>query len=43
MHLWRERCRSRRELALLDESALKDIGLSRYERCQESCKWFWMQ
>ncbi|HKV17264.1 MAG TPA: DUF1127 domain-containing protein [Reyranella sp.] len=39
--LWRERSRSRRHLALLDDRALADIGLSRAEQWQESRKRFW--
>lgn len=39
--LWRERNRSRRHLALLDDRALADIGLSRAEQWQESHKRFW--
>ena len=41
LRLWRERSRSRRHLALLDDRALADIGLSRAEQRQESCKRFW--
>jgi uncharacterized protein YjiS (DUF1127 family) len=39
--LWHERSRSRRHLALLDDRALADIGLSRAGQWQESRKRFW--
>ena len=39
--LWHERSCSRRHLALLDDRALADIGLSRAEQWQESRKRFW--
>jgi uncharacterized protein YjiS (DUF1127 family) len=39
--LWRERSRSRRHLALLDDRALADIGISRAEQWKESRKRFW--
>jgi uncharacterized protein YjiS (DUF1127 family) len=41
LSLWRDRSRSRRHLALLDDRALADIGLSRAEQWKESRKRFW--
>lgn len=39
--LWRERYRSRRALALLDDRTLADVGISRAEQWQESRKRCW--
>lgn len=41
MHLWRQRVRTRRRLAALDERQLADIGISRSERLAEVGKPFW--
>lgn len=41
LRLWSERHRSRRALALLDDSQLRDIGLTRIEARRESSLWFW--
>ncbi|WIM12213.1 DUF1127 domain-containing protein [Enhydrobacter sp.] len=41
LSLWRDRSRSRRQLALLDDRALADVGLSRAEQWKESRKRFW--
>jgi len=39
--LWRQRSRSRRQLALLNDRALADVGISRAEQWQEIHKRFW--
>jgi uncharacterized protein YjiS (DUF1127 family) len=39
---WRQRLRSRYELESLDDSLLRDIGLSRGEAGFEASKPFWM-
>jgi uncharacterized protein YjiS (DUF1127 family) len=39
--LWQERARSRHVLSLMDEAALKDIGLSRSTADLEINKPFW--
>ncbi len=39
--LWRERWRQRQMLGALDDSLLKDIGLSRADVEQERAKPFW--
>ena len=39
--LWSERSRQRRELAELNDRALKDIGLTRIDALRESAKPFW--
>ena len=39
--LWQERARSRQVLSLMDEAALKDIGLSRSLAENEINKPFW--
>lgn len=38
---WHERRRQRRDLALLSEELLKDIGLTRLDADKESHKWPW--
>ncbi|MDD0841610.1 DUF1127 domain-containing protein [Pseudomonas sp. Gutcm_11s] len=38
---WRELARQRRQLAMLDESALKDMGLTRGDVMQECERPFW--
>ena len=38
---WHELARQRRQLAALDEAALKDIGLSRADALQEVERPFW--
>nr|WP_177326871.1 DUF1127 domain-containing protein [Pseudomonas sp. ML96] len=38
---WQELARQRRQLAMLDEMALKDMGLSRGDVMQESERPFW--
>lgn len=39
--LWRERGRSRRALAALDETRLRDIGLTTLDVRRETAKPFW--
>jgi uncharacterized protein YjiS (DUF1127 family) len=39
--LWRERARQRQALAGLDDSQLRDIGITRYDAEHESNKPFW--
>ena len=39
--LWQDRRRQRRDLAMLSESLLKDIGVTRLEASNESRKWPW--
>ncbi len=41
MDLWQQRIVQRKQLRLLDEHLLKDIGLSRQEAIVESRKPFW--
>jgi uncharacterized protein YjiS (DUF1127 family) len=38
---WRRRVRGRRELALMSDHSLRDIGLTRYDAVQEIRKPFW--
>lgn len=38
---WRVRARDLRALAAMDERALKDLGLSRYDVWAEAAKWRW--
>jgi uncharacterized protein YjiS (DUF1127 family) len=38
---WRELARQRRQLAMLSDMALKDLGLSRADIMQESDRPFW--
>jgi uncharacterized protein YjiS (DUF1127 family) len=38
---WRRRVRDRRELALMSDRSLRDIGLTRYDAFQEIRKPFW--
>ncbi len=38
---WRQRARTRRQLAALDEHQLSDIGISPSERIAELAKPFW--
>jgi len=42
LKLWRERARSRAELADLDNHTLNDIGLTRIDVAREITKRFWM-
>ncbi len=39
--LWSQRRKSRRDLSLLDDHMLNDIGLSPRQAEQEYSKWFW--
>lgn len=39
--LWKQRARTRRQLALLDDRQLSDIGISTAERTEEVSKPFW--
>jgi len=41
LRLWRQRLRTRRQLAQLDARQLADIGISRSERSAELDKPFW--
>ncbi|GAB6390426.1 DUF1127 domain-containing protein [Stutzerimonas marianensis] len=41
IHLWRQRARTRRQLAALDERQLADVGISHSERQDELNKPFW--
>ena len=43
LDVWRKRLRSRRELVLLDERSLRDIGLTRWDALHEARKPFWRQ
>jgi len=38
---WRLRMRARRELALMSERSLRELGLTRYDALQEIRKSFW--
>jgi uncharacterized protein YjiS (DUF1127 family) len=38
---WRLRMRARRELALMSERSLRELGLTRYDALQEIRKPFW--
>jgi len=38
---WRRRARSRRELAVLCDRCLRDIGVTRYDAYREAHKPFW--
>ena len=38
---WRQRVRSRRDLTALSERDLSDIGLTRVDAFNETCKPFW--
>ena len=38
---WRERAQMRRQLLMLDDRLLKDIGISRLEAMHEAEKPFW--
>ena len=38
---WRQRVRSRRELMMLSERDLSDMGLTRLDAFNETCKPFW--
>ncbi len=38
---WHQLAKERRQLAMLDDAALKDIGLSRADALQESERPFW--
>lgn len=39
---WRQRARSRRELAGLSDRCLRDIGVTRYDADREARKPFWL-
>jgi len=39
--LWRERSRSRHQLAQLETRDLEDVGLTRLDQQRECAKWFW--
>ena len=41
--IWRQRLRDRRELALMDERSLHDIGLTRCDALHEARKPFWQE
>ena len=41
LRLWRQRARSRRELAGFDDYLLRDLGMSRSQAQFESGKRFW--
>lgn len=41
LQLWRQRSRTRRQLAMLDERLLADAGISHSERMDELDKPFW--
>jgi uncharacterized protein YjiS (DUF1127 family) len=41
LRLWRQRARTRRQLAALDDHQLADIGVSPSERTTELAKPFW--
>ena len=41
LRLWRQRSRSRAELAVLDERTLRDFGMSRSQATFEAAKPFW--
>jgi uncharacterized protein YjiS (DUF1127 family) len=41
--IWRKRLRDRRELALMDERSLRDIGLTRHDAFYEARKPFWRE
>ena len=41
VQLWRARRRGRRELAVLDDRALRDIAMTRLDAVRESRKRFW--
>jgi uncharacterized protein YjiS (DUF1127 family) len=43
LDIWRQRLRSRRELVLLDDRSLRDIGLTRYDAVREARKPFWRE
>jgi uncharacterized protein YjiS (DUF1127 family) len=43
LDIWRRRLRDRRELALLDDRSLRDIGLTRYDALREARKPFWRE
>jgi uncharacterized protein YjiS (DUF1127 family) len=41
--MWRQRLRERRELALMDERSLRDVGLTRCDALYEARKPFWRE
>jgi uncharacterized protein YjiS (DUF1127 family) len=43
LDMWRQRLRSRRELVMLDDRSLRDIGLTRYDALREARKPFWRE
>lgn len=38
---WRDRARTRRHLAMLDDRLLRDIGITRFDARSEAAKPFW--
>jgi uncharacterized protein YjiS (DUF1127 family) len=41
VQIWQERAAERRSLAALDDTALKDVGITRTEAMEEWSKPFW--
>jgi uncharacterized protein YjiS (DUF1127 family) len=39
--VWQRRLRDRRELTLMDDRSLRDLGLTRYDALYEASKPFW--
>jgi len=39
--VWRQRARSRRELMMMTDRELRDLGINRYEALYEARKPFW--
>lgn len=42
LHLWHQRARQRRQLGLLDDRLLRDIGIDRASAREETAKPFWL-
>ena len=38
---WQERARARRDLSMIDDRLLRDIGLTRFDVARETAKPFW--